>query len=78
MRDSTPARNDLQPAATHTDYRINRTAQPAPAGMEELLRQAALWNGHASDQLAGGEPAEKAPAAARPQNIYAYPESKDS
>jgi hypothetical protein len=46
--------------------------------MEELLRQAALWNGHASDQLAGGEPAEKAPAAARPQNIYAYPESKDS
>jgi hypothetical protein len=33
-RDSTTASDDLQPTATYTDYRINRTAQPAPAGME--------------------------------------------
>jgi len=37
-RDSPTASDDLQQAATYTDYRTDRTTQPAPAGMEELLR----------------------------------------
>jgi hypothetical protein len=64
-RNSPTASNDLQSATTHTDYRTNRTTQPAPAGMEELLRQVALWSGYAADQLATRKPAETAPSAAK-------------
>src|SRR5258708_11615547 len=64
-RNSPTASNDLQSATTHTDYRPNRTTQPAPPGMAELLRQVALWSGYAADQLATRKPAETAPSAAK-------------
>src|SRR6516225_4622859 len=40
--------------------------------MEELLRQVAMWNRHEMDQLAGGEPVEKALTATQPAAL-AYP-----
>jgi RNA-directed DNA polymerase len=47
--DSVRASNDLEQAATYTDYRTDRTPQPASAGMEGLLWETALWSRHAKD-----------------------------